>query len=99
MNLKSSFEAFRSEINQAPSASLVASANPTLVASANPTLVGIPVFSGSPSAPELNLASGTPSSRASLDLEGGGVSPQNITNPSNQSNVNASLVFSGQINH
>ncbi len=93
MNLKSSFEAFQSEINQVPSASLVASANPTLVASANPTLVGIPVLSGFPTAPELNLASGAPSPRASLDLERGEVSPQNITNPSNQSNVNASLVF------
>jgi hypothetical protein len=92
--VNSSLRIWQSEMNPVPSASLVANVNPTLVASGNPPLEGIPVFSGSPSAPELNSASGAPSPRTSLDLERGGVSPQNITNPINQSNVNASLVFS-----
>jgi len=92
-HVNSSLRSFQSEMNPVSSASLVASANPTLVASANPTLVGIPVLSGFPTAPELNLASGAPLPRASLDLERGGASPQNITNPINQINVNGDLVF------
>lgn len=85
-HVNSSLRNWQSGMNPVPSASLVASANPTLV--------GIPVFSGSPSVSELNLASGVPSPRSSLDLERGGVSRQNTTNPINQSNANASLVFS-----
>jgi len=57
-------------------------------------LEGIPVSPiVLPSAPELNSASGAPLPIASLDLERGGVSPQNITNPINQINVNGDLVF------
>ena len=51
-------------------------------------VVGIPVSSVPPSAPELNLASGVLSPRSSFG------SSQNTTNPINQSNTNASLVFS-----
>ena len=84
-HVNSSSRNWQSEMNTVPSASLGASANPTLE--------GVPLFSGSPSAPELNLASGVPSPRSSLDLERGAVSRQNSTNPINQNNVNADLVF------
>ena len=85
-HVNSSSRNWQSEMNTVPSASLGASANPTLE--------GIPVSSGSPSAPELNSASGVPSPRSSLDLERGGISMQNRINPINQNNVNADLVFS-----
>lgn len=51
-------------------------------------VVGMPFSSVSPSAPELNSASREHSPRSSFG------SSQNTTNPINQSNTNASLVFS-----
>ena len=87
-SVNASLEAFRLELNPVSSASIAQSANSALV------VEGIPVSSVLPSAPEFNLASGVPSPRSSLDLEGGAVSRQNSTNPINQNNVNADLVFS-----
>ena len=86
-SVNASLEAFRSELNPVSSASIAQSANSALV------VEGIPVSSVSPSAPELNSASGVHSPRSSLDLERGGISMQNTTNPINQNNVNADLVF------
>ncbi len=86
-SVNASLEAFRSELNPVSSASIAQSANSALV------VEGIPVSSVSPSAPELNSASGVHSPRSSLDLERGGVFTQNRINPINQNNANADLVF------
>ncbi len=85
--LVNSLRNFNSETNQISIASLVQSTNSALAVD------GIPFYGGSPSAPELNSASGAHSPRSSLYLERGGVFTQNTTNPINQNNVNADLVF------
>lgn len=82
-SVNASLEAFRLELNPVSSASIAQSANSGLVEE------GIPVSSGSPFAPELNLASGVPSPRSSFDLERG----------TSGNHVNANLVFSNSNIH
>ena len=84
--VNSTLSNFRYEMNPVSRASIVQSANSALV------VEGIPLYSVTPFAPELNSASREHSPRSSFDLERG--STQNTTNPINQSNANASLVFS-----
>lgn len=63
--VNSTLSNFRYEMNPVSRASIVQSANSALVVG------GIPLYSRSPSVSELNLASGVPSPRSSLDLERG----------------------------